>query len=51
MFIIGGDFKPKNTQRGSRLTLTKCKELLLTCSQYKFQIMSTEEPTYWPTYP
>ena len=50
-FIVGGDFNVKNTQWGSRLTTTKCRELLRAIQETRCEAMSTGKPTYWPTDP
>lgn len=48
-FIAGGDFNSKNTIWGSRITLTKGKNLLEAIREHNCKFISTGEPTYWPT--
>ena len=50
-FIIGGDWNAKNTIWGSRITLTKGRELLKACNELNCQFHSTGKPTFWPTDP
>ena len=48
-FVIGGDFNAKHTHWGSRLTLTRGRELLEAALEMKCNFHSTGKPTYWPT--
>lgn len=48
-FIAGGDYNAKNTLWGSRLTTTKGRELNSTVASLNLTVVSTGEPTYWPT--
>lgn len=48
-FIAGGDFNSKNIAWGSRITLTKGKNLLEAIREFNCKFISTGEPTYWPT--
>jgi len=50
-FIAGGDFNAKNTHWGSRLTITKGRELLRGIQGTRCDAMSTGKPTSWPTDP
>lgn len=48
-FVIGGDFNAKNVLWGSRLTTTKGRELWKAANQTGCNIITTGNPTYWPT--
>lgn len=48
-FIIGGDFNAKNIHWGSRLTTTKGRELHRALKEMGCEVISTGNPTYWPT--
>lgn len=48
-FIVGGDYNAKHHQWGSRLITTKGRELLKAIHTNNLEIISTCEPTYWPT--
>lgn len=48
-FIAGGDYNAKHTYWGSRLTLTKGRELLKTIETLNLGIVSSGHPTYWPS--
>ena len=47
----GGGFNAKNTHWGSKLTRTKCRELLRAIQETGCEATSTGKPTYWPTDP
>jgi hypothetical protein len=48
-FMVGGDYNPKNTHWGSRLTTLKIKELYSAIKEHGYEYHSTSKPTYWPT--
>jgi hypothetical protein len=48
-FLAGGDFSAKHQYWGSTLTTLKGRELYKTIKENKLEILSTGEPTYWPT--
>lgn len=48
-FIAGGDFNAKHTFWGSRLILTRGRELLKATETLNLGIISSGQPTYWPT--
>lgn len=48
-FIAGGDYNSKNQIWGSRITLTRGRELSKAAEDHNLQYLSTFEPTYWPT--
>lgn len=48
-FIIGGDFNAKHLDWGSRLTLTRGKELREAIKELGCNFHSSGNPTYWPT--
>lgn len=48
-FLAGGDYNAKHTQWGSRLITPKGRELLKRMTNMKLELISTGEPTYWPT--
>lgn len=50
-FVCGGDWNAKNTHWGSRLTLPRGKEMKQSLDKNRMQVISTGEPTYWPTDP
>ncbi|KAJ8730540.1 hypothetical protein PYW08_001953 [Mythimna loreyi] len=50
-FITGGDWNAKNTYWGSRLTTTRGRELKKAVDENSLHVLSTGEPTYWPTDP
>lgn len=50
-FIAGGDWNAKHLHWGSRMTLTRGRELKKSIDCNKLQSVSTGEPTYWPTDP
>jgi hypothetical protein len=47
-YLVAGDWNAKNTIWGSRLMTTKGKNLLQVI-QNNLNILSTGDPTYWPT--
>ena len=49
MFILGGDFNAKHTFFGSRLTTVKGRELYQAICDINCQIVSTGNPTHFPT--
>jgi hypothetical protein len=48
-FIVGGDWNAKHTHFGSRLVTPRGRQLKLCLDLNNFNILSTGEPTYWPT--
>lgn len=48
-FIAGGDYNTKHSNWGSRITTTKGHELMKTVQELKLNVISTGEPTYWPS--
>jgi endonuclease/exonuclease/phosphatase (EEP) superfamily protein YafD len=48
-FLVGGDFNAKHQYWGSRLVNPKGCVLYQTIQEKQLQILSTGEPTYWPT--
>lgn len=48
-FIAGGDYNAKHNFWGSRLITTKGRELYKCISKMKLDVLSTGEPTYWPS--
>ena len=48
-FITAGDWNAKHISWGSRLTTPKGRNLLNIIEQNNLNILSTGEPTYWPT--
>lgn len=48
-FISGGDWNSKHTHWGSRLITTRGRDLKKCIDKYSLSILSTGEPTYWPT--
>lgn len=48
-FIAAGDYNAKHTHWGSRLVTTRGKNLLSSVSKLGLDVISTGEPTYWPT--
>lgn len=48
-FIAGGDWNAKHTYWGSRLTVTRGRELKKSIDANHLLPISTGEPTYWPT--
>jgi hypothetical protein len=48
-FLVGGDFNAKHQYWGSRLISPKGRELYQTIQEKQLVILSTGEPTYWPT--
>ncbi|GBP72774.1 RNA-directed DNA polymerase from mobile element jockey [Eumeta japonica] len=48
-FIAGGDWNAKHSHWGSRITVTRGKELKKSIDANHLRSMSTGEPTYWPT--
>lgn len=48
-FIAGGDYNAKHTFWGSRLVLPRGRELLKCILTNNMNVISTGEPTYWPT--
>lgn len=50
-YIAGGDWNSKNTFWGSRLTTTRGRELKKAIDSNSLNILTTGEPTYWPTDP
>lgn len=49
MFILGGDFNAKHLDWGSRVTLTRGRELRQAIRELGCNFHSTGNPTYWPT--
>lgn len=50
-FVAGGDWNSKNTFWGSRLTTTRGRELKKAIESNALNVLSSGEPTYWPTDP
>lgn len=48
-FILGGDFNAKHLDWGSRVTLTRGKELRQAMRELGCNFHSSGNPTYWPT--
>lgn len=48
-FIVGGDWNAKHVKWGSRLTLTKGRELNAAVQALNGDFISSGRPTYWPT--
>ncbi|KAJ8737403.1 hypothetical protein PYW07_000674 [Mythimna separata] len=48
-FIAGGDWNAKHNNWGSRITLTRGRELKKSMDAKRMSSLSTGEPTYWPT--
>lgn len=48
-FIAGGDYNAKHQHWGSRLVTPRGRELLKSILHMKLDVISTGEPTYWPT--
>lgn len=48
-FILGGDFNAKHVDWGSRITLTRGKELRNAIGEIGCNFHSSGNPTYWPT--
>jgi hypothetical protein len=48
-FIVGGDWNAKHTYWGSRLTVTRGRELKKSVDNNHLLPLSSGEPTYWPT--
>lgn len=48
-FILGGDFNAKHLDWGSRVTLTRGKELRQALRELGCNFHSSGNPTYWPT--
>lgn len=48
-FIAGGDYNAKHSHWGSRLITPKGRALLKVANSINADIISTREPTYWPT--
>lgn len=48
-FIVAGDFNAKHTFWGSRLISPKGRALFNTISKMGLDVVSSGEPTYWPT--
>lgn len=48
-FILGGDFNAKHLDWGSRVTLTRGKELRQAIRELGCNFHSSGNPTYWPT--
>ena len=48
-FLAGGDYNAKHTHWGSRLISPKGRQLLYAIESLNFNVISTGEPTYWPT--
>lgn len=48
-FVAGGDWNAKHTYWGSRLTTTRGRQLKQSLDQNRLKIVSSSEPTYWPT--
>lgn len=48
-FITAGDWNAKHITWGSRLTTPKGRNLLNIIQQNNLNVLSTGEPTYWPT--
>lgn len=50
-FLVGGDFNAKNPSWGSRCTNPKGRALLKSTNKNNLHVLSTGEPTYWPSDP
>ncbi|CAG9138207.1 unnamed protein product, partial [Plutella xylostella] len=50
-YIVGGDWNAKNTFWGSRLTVTRGRELKKSLDHNGLRVLTTCQPTYWPTDP
>jgi len=50
-FTVWGDWNAKHTQRGSRLTATKGRNLRRAVSDSNYDYISNGAPIYWPTDP
>lgn len=50
-YVVGGDWNAKNTFWGSRLTTTRGRELHKVIDSNALNILTTGEPTYWPSDP
>ncbi|CAG9122199.1 unnamed protein product [Plutella xylostella] len=50
-YIVGGDWNAKNTFWGSRLTVTRGRELKKSLDHIGLRVLTTCQPTYWPTDP
>lgn len=50
-FVVGGDWNAKNTQWGSRRTLTRGRNLKKSIDKANLNVLTTCKPTYWPTDP
>lgn len=48
-FIAGGDYNAKHTFWGSRHILTRGRELFKSIQAKSMDVISTGQPTYWPT--
>ncbi|KAJ2938643.1 hypothetical protein O0L34_g11971 [Tuta absoluta] len=48
-YVIGGDWNSKHTHWGSRLITTKGRQLKQAIDQQNLFVISTGQPTYWPT--
>jgi hypothetical protein len=48
-FLVGGDFNAKHQYWGSRLINPRGREIYQTIQENQLEILSTGEPTYWPT--
>lgn len=48
-FVAAGDYNAKHTFWGSRITLPKGKQLLNAICHAKLDVISTGQPTYWPS--
>lgn len=48
-FILGGDFNAKNTAFSSRLNTSKSKALYSAIDKAGASVVSSGEPTYWPS--
>lgn len=48
-FIAGGDFNSKHVHWGSRLMLSRGRELLKAIQTLRLNAISSGHPTYWPS--
>ena len=48
-FIAGGDYNAKHLSWGSRIITTKGRQLKMTIEKLKLNVISSGQPTYWPT--
>lgn len=48
-FLAGGDWNAKHTVWGSRLITTRGRQLKNCIDDKNYRILTTREPTYWPT--